>query len=154
MTPPPTVSTATTAPLRLMATDADDLAVISAAVQDAVLKVGDIRWEPRARRLTLELNRFRWEADRTERVRAGLQVGDVLDVKARRIRREARTAVLSLLAVRFEPGEAPGGKVVFEFAGGADLSAEVECLEAVLADVSRAWPAKRTPDHADGDWEA
>jgi hypothetical protein len=136
--------------LRLLAADAQDLSVISAALQDAVLKVGDIRWEPKARRLTLELNRFRWEAGRKERVRSGLQLGDVLDVKARRIRREAKTAVLSLLAVRFEPGaEAPGGRVVFEFAGGADLSAEVECLEAVLADLTQAWPAKRTPDHDD-----
>jgi Protein of unknown function (DUF2948) len=125
--------------------------VISAALQDAVLKVGDIHWEPQARRLTLELNRFRWEAqeDRSERVRAGLQIGCVLSVKARRIRRGAKDAVLELLALRFEPGEAPGGRVVFEFADGGDLSAEVECLEAVLADVSRAWPAKRAPAHGD-----
>ena len=138
----------TRSPLRLLAEDAHDLQVISAALQDAVLKVGDIHWEPGARRLTLELNRFRWEAqDRTERVRAGLQIGCVLSVKARRIRRGAKDAVLELLALRFEPGEAPGGRVVFEFAQGGDLSAEVECLEAVLADVSRAWPAKRAPTH-------
>jgi hypothetical protein len=137
-------------PLRLLAEDVQDLQVISAAAQDAVLKVGDIHWEPSARRLTLELNRFRWEAqDRTERVRAGLQIGCVLSVKARRIRRGAKDAVLELLALRFEPGEAPGGRVVFEFADGGDLSAEVECLEAVLADVSRAWPAKRAPAHGD-----
>ena len=61
-------------PLRLLAADAQDLEVISAALQDAVLKVGDIHWEPAARRLTLELNRFRWETqDRTERVRTGLK---------------------------------------------------------------------------------
>jgi hypothetical protein len=135
-------------PLRLLAEDAQDLQVISAALQDAVVKVGDIHWEPAARRLTLELNRFRWEAqDRTERVRTGLQIGCVLAVKARRIRRGAKEAVLELLALRFEPGEAPGGRVVFEFADGGDLSAEVECLEAVLADVSQAWPAKRAPSH-------
>lgn len=142
------VAAATRSPLRLLAEDAEDLQVISAALQDAMVKVGDIHWEPQARRLTLELNRFRWEAeDRTERVRAGLQIGCVLSVKARRIRRGARDAVLDLLALRFEPGEAPGGRVVFEFADGGDLSAEVECLEAVLADVSRTWPARRAPSH-------
>jgi len=140
----------TRSPLRLLAEDAQDLQLISAALQDAVLKVGDIHWEPAARRLTLELNRFRWETqERTERVRAGLQIGCVLSVKARRIRRGAKDAVLELLALRFEPGEAPGGRVVFEFADGGDISAEVECLEAVLADVSHAWPAKRAPSHAD-----
>ena len=141
---------ATRSPLRLLGEDVQDLQVISAALQDAVLKVGDIHWEPAARRLTLELNRFRWETqERTERVRAGLQIGCVLSVKARKIRRGAKDAVLELLALRFEPGEAPGGRVVFEFADGADLSAEVECLEAVLADVSDSWPARRAPSHDD-----
>jgi hypothetical protein len=83
-------------------------------------------------------------------VRAGLQLGGVLSVKARRIRSSAKEAVLELLALRFEPGdEPPGGRVVFEFAQGGDLRADVECLEAVLADVSRAWPAKREPNHDD-----
>jgi hypothetical protein len=137
--------------LRLLAEDAEDLQVISAALQDAVVKVGDICWEPKSRRLTLELNRFRWEAaGHPERVRAGLQLGGVLSVKARRIRSSAKEAVLELLALRFEPGdEPPGGRVVFEFAQGGDLRADVECLEAVLADVSRAWPAKREPNHDD-----
>jgi hypothetical protein len=136
--------------LRLLAQDAEDLQVISAALQDAVLKVGDIHWEPSGHRLTLELNRFRWETESPERVRAGLQLGGVLAVKARGIRRTAKDAVLELLAVRFEPGEAPGGQVVFEFANDGDLSAEVECVDAVLADVSEAWPAKRAPNHEHG----
>jgi hypothetical protein len=137
-------------PLRLLAEDADDLRVISAALQDAVTKVGDIRWEPKARRLTVEFNRFRWESAGTgagERVRAGLQLGGVLSVKARRLRRDLKSAVLELLALQFVPGEAPGGTIVFEFAGGGDLKAEVECVDAVLADVSQAWPARRSPRH-------
>lgn len=139
------------APLRLLAQDAADLAVISAALQDAVAKIGDIAFEPRARRLTLALNRFRWERDeRThERVRSGLQLAGVLGVKSRKLRRDAKGAVVELLAVTFEPGEAPGGAVVFTFAGGGDLRAEVECIEAVLADVSAPWPTPRAPTHAD-----
>jgi hypothetical protein len=136
--------------LRLLAEDAEDLQVISAALQDAVLKVGDIHWEPTARRLTFELNRFRWETDTPERVRAGLQLGGVLSVKARGIRRTAKDAVLELLALRFLPGEAPGGQVVFEFANDGDLSAEVECVDAVLADISEAWPTKHAPSHEQG----
>ena len=46
-------------PLRLLAQDADDLAVLSAALQDAVAKIGDIAFEPSARRLTVAFNRFR-----------------------------------------------------------------------------------------------
>lgn len=142
---------ANAAPLRLLAEDAEDLAVISAALQDSVGKIGDIAFDARARRLTLALNRYRWEGDARshERVRTGLQLAGVLGVKSRKLRREARGAVVELLAITFEPGEAPGGAMVFTFAGGGDLRAEVECIEAVLADVSTPWPTPRAPTHAD-----
>ena len=136
--------------LRLLAEDADDLAIISAALQDAVARVGDILWEPKARRLTIGFNRFRWEATvggQPQRVRSALQIGDVLGVRSRRLRRDRKDAVVELLAMTFEPGEAPGGAIIFGFAGGADLRAEVECIDAVLADLSKAWPARRAPRH-------
>ncbi|MBX7250287.1 MAG: DUF2948 family protein [Caulobacteraceae bacterium] len=135
-------------PLKLLAQDADDLKVLSAALQDAVGKVGDIAFEARKRQLTIALNRFRWESSGPrERVRSAVQVGGVMAVKARKIRREAKRAVIELLAVTFEAGEAPGGAVIFEFAGGADLRCEVECLDVVLADVSQPWPAVAEPTH-------
>lgn len=138
------------APLQLLAADAEDLKVISAALQDAVGALGDIRFEKGQRRLTIALNRFRWEAGGRrggERVRSALQLGGVLDVKARKLRRDAPKAVVSLLAVGFEPGEAPSGTVVFSFAGGGELRATVECLDAVLADLSRPWPTPNRPAH-------
>jgi hypothetical protein len=55
--------------------------------------------------------------------------------------------VASLLTVAFEPGEAPGGEVVFSFAGGGELRASVECIDAVLADLSRPWPTPNRPAH-------
>ena len=133
--------------LQLLAEDEEDLKVISAALQDAVARIGDIQYEAAGRRLTVGLNRFRWEAGKRERVRAGLQLGSVLSVQARRLRRGTPDAVVELLAVKFEPGEAPGGAVTLTFAGGGDLRCEVECVDAVLADVSQPWPTKRAPGH-------
>lgn len=134
--------------LRLIAQDEDDLKVISAALQDAVAKIGDIAFA--GSQLTIAFNRFRWEADgkRGERVRTGLQLGCVTSVKSRKLRRDAKGAVVELLALTYEPGETPGGTIVLTFAGGGDLRAEVECIEAVLADVSSPWPTPRTPAHA------
>ena len=137
---------ATPDPLRLLAEDADDLSVISAALQDAVARIGDIAYEKGARRVTVAFNRYRWEKG-GERVRCGLQLGSVLDVKARRLRRNAKDAVVNLLAIAFEPGEAPGGAIVLTFAGGGDLRAEVECIDAVLADLTAPWPTPRAPAH-------
>ena len=134
-------------PLRLLAQDAEDLAILSAAVQDAVAKVGDIAFEARSRRLTLAFNRYRWEAGGKERIRSALQLGGVLGVQTRKIRRQARDAVLEILAITFEPGEAPGGVITISFSGGGDLKATVECVEAALADVSQPWPTPRTPAH-------
>ena len=138
-------------PLGLLAEDADDLRVVAAALQDAVLKLGDIHWAPATRQLTLALNRYRWEGESrtSERVRAGLQLGSVLSVKARKLKRDAPRAVVELLDVAFEPGEAPGGVILLKFAGDADLRCEVECIDAVMTDVSAPWPARGKPAHGD-----
>lgn len=135
-------------PLRLLAMDEDDLGVISAALQDAVVKVGDISFEPKVRRLTVVFNRYRWEAKGDSRVRSALQLGYVESVQVRRIRRAPKDAVLELLSIGFVPGaEAPAGVLVMSFAGGGDLHAAVECVDAVLADISAPWPTPRTPRH-------
>lgn len=143
----------TVAPLKLLAQDAEDLAVISAALQDAVAKIGDIRWDAQGRTLTLACNRFRWEAGGKkaagERVRSALQLGDVTGVQARNLKRDAKGAIVELLTIAFEPGEAPGGTVLLTFAGGGDLRVGVECLDVALADVSEPWATPRRPGHAD-----
>ena len=137
------------AALRLLAEDADDLEVISAALQDAVTRIGDIQWEPKGRRLTIAFNRYRWEADEGAcmRVRAAVQLGGVMGVKARNLRPDAKEAVLELLALTFEAAEAPGGVITFAFADGGDLAATVECIDAALADLSAPWPAPHKPGH-------
>jgi hypothetical protein len=133
--------------LRLRAEDEADLTVIAAALQDAVAKLRDIAFDARARTLTLACNRYRWEAGSKERVRAGLQLSGVLGVKSHMLRRGADDAVVDLLDIAFEAGEAPGGTIILKFAGGGALRADVECIDAVLADVSTPWPARGQPQH-------
>ena len=77
-----------------------------------------------------------------------MQLGSVEGVEARRLRRDAPDAVVELLALTFEPdSEPPGGALILSFAGGGDLKVKVECVDAVLADVSDPWPTPRTPRH-------
>jgi hypothetical protein len=134
-------------PLRLLAEDGDDLQILSAALQDAILRPVDIRWEKAARRVTVTLSRFCWECGGA-RVRSALQFGDVEAVRSRDLPR-APDAPLNLLALHFAPGESPGGAVTLMFAGGGDLRLDVECLDAVLADLSERWPAGAQPAHED-----
>lgn len=140
-------------PLRLLAQDEGDLAILSAALQDALVRREDIRWEAKARRLTLRMTRYRWEAGgECARVLAAVQLGDVVKVRSRGVPR-SRDAMLDLLAVHYEPGEAPGGLLTFMFSGGADLQAQVECIDAVLADLTESWPARIAPAHAEAEAE-
>ena len=134
-------------PLRLLAEDADDLQIISAALQDAILRPVDIVWEKQARTLTIALSRFCWECGGT-RVMCAMQFGDMLAVKSRRLSRSP-DASLELLALDFMPTEAPGGRVILMFAGGGDLRIDVECLDAVVTDISERWPARVAPTHLD-----
>ncbi len=136
-----------TDPLRLLAEDIEDLSVIAAALQDAVTKIGDIKYEKASRRLTIAFNRYRWEGEGGERVRSALQLGSVLGVEGRKLRPGAKDAVVELLTLTFEPGEAPGGLLTFSFAGGGDLRATLECVDLILVDISAPWSTPRTPRH-------
>jgi hypothetical protein len=71
----------------------------------------------------------------------------VRSVKTNRIRRDQPDAVLELLAVNFEGGEAPAGAVDLLFAGGGTVKLEVECIEARLADLGTAWATAAKPKH-------
>jgi hypothetical protein len=140
-------------PRTLAAVDAEDLEIISAHLQDAVARVKDLVWLPKARRFAALFNRFKWEdAERkgeSLRVRAGLSFEHVLAAKSHNIRYGDPDAVLSLLAIRFDAAgpEDPGGIVELVFSGGGAIRLEVECIEATLSDVSGEWAARGTPAH-------
>lgn len=138
--------------LKLRAEDAADLEIVAAAVQDALLRIGDVTFDKRARRFTALIDRFRWESAGErgpyERVRAALSFEGVLGVKSRNVRQEAPDALAALLSVSFAPAsEPPGGDVRLLLAGGGALAIEVECLDALLIDVGPVWPTPRRPDH-------
>jgi hypothetical protein len=141
-------------PLKLLALDEDDLGVISAHVQDAIVSVGDLAWRPAERRFALAMNRFDWHGALArprrrdfERRRAILRFDRVLAVKVQGINPKATGAVLELLAVGFTPGEAPGGSIMLTFAGGGTIRLDVEVIEAALTDLGGAWGTKSAPAH-------
>lgn len=139
------------ADLKLLAVDAEDLEVLSAHVQDAVLMAGDIHWRANERRVVVAMNRYAWEranvAGRGERRRSALRLDHVTSVKAHAIRPDHPTVVLELLALRWEAGDAPAGTVELLFAGGGTLRVAVDCLEATLTDLGAAWATTHCPAH-------
>ena len=146
--------------LKLIALDAEDLAVLSAHLQDAVLRVADIAYLKREKRFAAILNRFDWNGAAAEgskrkrqqvRRRSGLRFERVLAAQTSGFDLKAKDAVLNLLAIGFEPsteaaGE-PEGHVLLLFSGGAAIRLHVECIESELKDLGAAWRARAKPSH-------
>jgi hypothetical protein len=129
-----------TSELKLMALDADDLAVISAHVQDARVRACDIIWRQSEKRLVIGMSRLDWEqtlaGETTQRrLVAALRFDRVLSCKSRDIDLEAPDAMLDLVGIEFHGGDAPGGCALLLFAQGRALRLDVECLECELTDL-------------------
>ncbi|MFA6157889.1 DUF2948 family protein [Mesorhizobium sp.] len=139
--------------LKLIALDDQDLSIVSAHVQDAVMKVSDLEYLPSAKRFVLTMNRFVWEAksglfsQHNERRQAVLHFDRVLGAKTNGIPRDKPAEVLSLLAISFIEISKPAGIVELVFSGGGTIMLDVECIEARLADVGGAWEATSRPVH-------
>ncbi|MDX8463422.1 DUF2948 family protein [Mesorhizobium humile] len=139
--------------LKLIALDEQDLSIVSAHVQDAVMKVSDLEYLPAAKRFVLTMNRFVWEAksgllrQHNERRQSVLHFDRVLGAKTSGIQRDKPAEVLSLLAISFIAISKPAGIVELVFSGGGTIMLDVECVEARLADVGGAWEATSRPVH-------
>jgi Protein of unknown function (DUF2948) len=144
--------------LKLIALDAEDLAIVSAHLQDAVLKVADMTFLPREKRFAAMANRFDWveaisndtakEKHYARRLTA-LRFDRVLGAQVHGIDLKNKGAVVSLLAISFEPGEPPEGNITLQFADGGAIRLHVECIETELRDLGPVWEARSRPTHPD-----
>ena len=130
--------------LKLIALDADDLAVISTHVQDARVQPSDIIWRQGEKRLVVGMSRLDWEqtlAGQTEsrRLVSALRFDRVLACKSRNIELAAPDNILDLVGIEFHPqdgrDEEPGGSALLLFAQGGAIRLDVECLECELTDL-------------------
>lgn len=141
--------------LKLLALDDEDLQVISAHVQDAVMKVGDLEFVAASRQFVVPMHRYAWEKEATEkkpqpeRRNSVLHFDRVLSAKLSGVSRDKPGDVLSLLAVTYAATDAPAGTVDLVFAGGGAIRLDVECIEARLVDLGGAWEASSRPAHKD-----
>lgn len=139
-------------PLKLLALDEEDLQVVSSHLQDAVVRVGDMAYVPAQRRFAAIVNRFDWESVAKDgkgyrRRRTALRFDRVLRAQHKDLQPQKPERVLSLLAIRFEAGEAPSGRVALIFSGDVVIQLEVECVEAEMRDLGPAWATRNKPEH-------
>jgi hypothetical protein len=139
---------------RLIAFDADDLSVVAANLQDALVRVGDMAYLPHSKQFAMIASRFDWidaakigGAWGCERCRTGLHFGRVLKVSCLGFHCRDEALVLNLLDIGFKETEPPAGFVEFVFSAGRALRLEVECLEAEIRDLGFRWQARSAPHH-------
>jgi hypothetical protein len=141
-------------PLRLAATDAEDIAVLSSLLQDAVMPIGEMAYLQADQRFVFVVNRFRWEDagdERVEgriyeRVRCGITFDRVTGVRRRDLDQRQRKQILELLAV-----EAGDGYVELVFAGGATIRLDVDAILCHAEDFGEPWPTQWRPEHLTDD---
>jgi len=141
--------------LKLHALDAEDLAVIAAHLQDAIMRVQEMTYLPQQQRFAAVLNRFDWldaekgagKRGRYQRRQAALRFDRVLDAKVQNISARHYDGIYELLTIQFQPTDPPSGEVLLIFSGDAAIRLNVECIEAELRDLSAAWHARSKPHH-------
>jgi hypothetical protein len=135
--------------LKLRAEDAEDLAVISAFLQDALVPVGEMIFLPDEQRFVLVANRFMWERPpldkkgHSERTLTGIAFDGVKAVRVRGFERTERDRILQVLAVRAVPGS-----VIVEFSGDDAMRLETDQILCHLEDIGEPWPTPWRPRHA------
>lgn len=145
-------------PLKLIAVEADDMEIISAATEGLITSAGEMSFLKPARAFTVIGSRFKWEeATAAEensrrswrRIRSGLYIGDVTAVKAIGITREKPTEILELLSLSTHVENDLKTEITLIFAGGSTLRITAECVNVTLTDTGEAWETDKKPSHDD-----
>jgi len=148
--------------LKLRAEDSEDMAIIAACLQDAVVARRDMTYLTRQRRFAMVMSRYCWEDDvasqrqrrgggllgRGRRIRSGLHIDGVMKVDTLGLPAGEAAEALSLLTIAVEPGEDASATLLLMFAGGGIVRLAVECIECRLADIGPSWPTPRQPRHS------
>jgi hypothetical protein len=145
--------------LRLIALDEDDLKIISAQLQDALVRMDELTFLPKERRFVAVLKRFDWlkvadtsdeDGQYFERRQAALRFERVLAAQYRDLPLDQKDGVEELLAVHFEASDPPSGFINLIFSGGGAIRLQVECIESEMRDLGPVWRTRTKPDHRDG----
>lgn len=137
--------------LKLIALDQEDLQVISAHLQDAVVRVDEMAYLAQENRFAAILRRFDWTSAENgvyERRQSALRFEKIKSAQYKDIPlKSTQGSVLELLAINYEPADEVGGHITMVFAGGAAIRLEADCIEAELRDLGPVWKTRAKPEH-------
>ena len=139
--------------LKLIARTVEDLRVVSAHLQDAIVNINEIANLKKNKILLLQLNRFMWEDvekglfRKNKRIRTILKFENVIKVKSRNINLAGKDKFLDFLTIETNQMTDNNYEMKILFAGDSILKVIVEVIEVTLDDQGEAWDTKNKPKH-------
>ena len=139
--------------LKLIARTVEDLRVVSAHLQDAIVNINDIANLKKNKILLMQLNRFMWEDvekgvfRKNKRIRTILKFENVLKVYAKNINQSKNDKFLDFLTIETIKMPDNNYEMKIVFAGDSVIKVISEVIEVTLDDQGSAWDTKNMPKH-------
>jgi len=138
--------------LKLLATSNEDLKVIAAHLQDAIISTSDIANLKKNRIVLMELNRFMWEDvekgvfRKNKRIRTILKFDNVINVYSKNIS-QRKKEFLDFLTIESNilPDKSYEMKIIFS--GNSAIKIYAEIIDVTLDDQGIPWDTKIKPKH-------
>ena len=139
--------------LKLLATSEEDLRVIAAHLQDAIVSIKDIASLKKNRIFLIQLNRFMWEDvekgvfRRNKRVRTVLKFDNVISVSSKNINRKDNENFLYFLTIESNLLPDKNYEINLIFSGDSVIKIKAEVIDVTLDDQGSPWETKTEPKH-------
>jgi len=141
--------------LKLIARTTEDLRVISAHLQDSIVKTSDIANLKKNRIFLMQLNRFMWEDvekgvfRKNKRIRTVLKFENILKVASKNVDQNKNDRFLDFLAIETIKMPDKNYEMNLIFSGDVVLKLIAEAIEVTLDDQGSPWESKNKPEHKD-----
>tara|TARA_B100002051_G_C16553312_1_gene543711 strand:- start:263 stop:706 length:444 start_codon:yes stop_codon:yes gene_type:complete len=139
--------------LKLIARTEEDLRVLSAHLQDAIINVSEIANLEKNKIFLLQLNRFMWEDvekgvfRKNKRIRSIIKFENVIKVYAKNINLSKEDKFLDFLTIETRKMLDNNYEMRIVCSGDSVIKVEAEVIEVTLDDQGESWDTKNVPKH-------
>ena len=141
--------------LKLIARTKDDLRVVSAHLQDAIVNISDIANLEKNKIFLMQLNRFMWEDvekgvfRKNKRIKSVLKFDNIVKVYSKNISQMEKSKFLDFLTIETIQMPDNNYEMKLVFSGNSMIKVISEVIDVTLDDQGEAWDTKNMPKHGD-----
>ena len=139
--------------LKLLATSEEDLRVIAAHLQDAIVSAQDIANLKKNKIFLIQLNRFMWEDvekgvfRKNKRIRTILKFDNVITVSSKKINTKKDKHFLDFLTIESKLLTDKNYEIKLIFSGDSVIKIKAEIIDVTLDDQGSSWNSNTQPRH-------